>query len=1364
MDNRWIPSKIGLLDFWYYDSQEYNFDNGRMMLRGSNGSGKSVTMQSFIPLIFDGDIRPERIDPFGSKSRRMDNYLLEEGDDLEERTGYLYMEFKRRSNDQYLTIGIGLRARRNKKLERWYFAVTDGRRVGVDFNLYKNVNNKLALSKIELRNRIGSGGRFVETQSEYLHIVNELLFGYDTDEEYKEMLNLLIQVRAPKLSKDFKPSIINDILGKSLKTLSEDDLRPIAEAIENMDKIKDNIDELKNSLKAANDIRKVYDDYNKKMIYDKANAFVKASDEHKRMIAELEEVNKDMALKNAEIEVHTLRKEELNKEAESLNYELDALSNNDATFLKNEESRINDSIKANDENLDKKNKQIDDKNEYRRGKELGLTSKEEEAKSLRDTIDSYVEDLKEALDGAHFVEGEYILSLLVKDALSAFDYESHEYEVEEFLKKLDELADLVKGSDKAKEVYNLELSEYDKGKIKVDEAYKVYNQSIDDVSAAKEDYIENMYIYRDKLKHITLNDEAMKEMAVLVEEYSYGDDFSNVKAYVNRAKDAEISRLTLERRKQERELEDVLIDLDKVSSEIKEIKAKEDVAPFISDESIANRKLLDEMGVAYTPLYKAIDFENELDDDQRNRLEAALNNMGILNALLVNMSDRERVLSIKGNVSDKYIFNDAKLATKSLIDVMKADSGNDDILLLQQIASVLNSIGYNDSDKESSIRIDSDGRYRIGIVEGNVAENYQASFIGSSARERFRQQRLAELSNEESELDNHRMLIERLIKEVDEQIANAECEADSYISEEALRDAIRLSYTKEHEYELLKIELDIKKEALDKAALSLDEYNNKSKRLSDKYELPHNYDEIISIIDRIKEYKRLIGKLNNSVSAYKDKLVMIESLKDEIARIDMDLDDMFEEKRAIKNSAASLSAELLKIQERLKLVDATSVLDRYEEVRRRLKEIPKETEEEINYISRFLNDVENDIVRIEELTPEIETLGRKVTALEEIFMLELRLNLVWDGRLGEMVSPLELASQVKSTFANDIARLKKSDLSDKLQQVYYQNAPALVKYQVSLSRLFEDVLSNLDGADAFDTDGVILTRIGIRTKYNGVEVGFNELLTCLEGDYDSLNKILGEEDRRLFEDILSDTISRKIRDKIRDSKVWVKQMNTLMESMDTSSGLKLSLRWVPKKSDTEDQLDTKELVDILQVDPELMRQEDMDKLTGHFRSRIYEARRMGEELNNTESFYKLMKDTLDYRQWYEFRLYYSKTGEKKRELTNHIFFAFSGGEKAMSMYVPLFSAVKAKYMGAKDDAPLVIALDEAFAGVDDNNIKDMFRLVIKLDFSFIMNSQSLWGDYETVPSLAIYQLLRPENAKCVSVISYVWNGHIRKML
>ena len=32
-----------------YDQEEFEFLDGRMLLRGSNGSGKSVTMQSFIP-------------------------------------------------------------------------------------------------------------------------------------------------------------------------------------------------------------------------------------------------------------------------------------------------------------------------------------------------------------------------------------------------------------------------------------------------------------------------------------------------------------------------------------------------------------------------------------------------------------------------------------------------------------------------------------------------------------------------------------------------------------------------------------------------------------------------------------------------------------------------------------------------------------------------------------------------------------------------------------------------------------------------------------------------------------------------------------------------------------------------------------------------------------------------------------------------------------------------------------------------------------------------------------------------------------------------------------------------------------------
>lgn len=98
----------------------------------------------------------------------------------------------------------------------------------------------------------------------------------------------------------------------------------------------------------------------------------------------------------------------------------------------------------------------------------------------------------------------------------------------------------------------------------------------------------------------------------------------------------------------------------------------------------------------------------------------------------------------------------------------------------------------------------------------------------------------------------------------------------------------------------------------------------------------------------------------------------------------------------------------------------------------------------------------------------------------------------------------------------------------------------------------------------------------------------------------------------------------------------------------------------------------------------------------------------------------------------------------------------------MAMYVPLFGAVNAQYKKADNkDHPRIIALDEAFAGVDDKNIKSMFELVHKLDFDYIMNSQSLWGCYETVDGLRIAELQRPMNSQIVTVIRYIWNGHER---
>ena len=73
-------NKIGLINFWWYDDEEFDFGDGKLLLRGQNGSGKSVTLQSFIPLILDGNKSPKRLDTFGSTDKHIEYYLLSENE------------------------------------------------------------------------------------------------------------------------------------------------------------------------------------------------------------------------------------------------------------------------------------------------------------------------------------------------------------------------------------------------------------------------------------------------------------------------------------------------------------------------------------------------------------------------------------------------------------------------------------------------------------------------------------------------------------------------------------------------------------------------------------------------------------------------------------------------------------------------------------------------------------------------------------------------------------------------------------------------------------------------------------------------------------------------------------------------------------------------------------------------------------------------------------------------------------------------------------------------------------------------------------------------------------------------------------
>ena len=260
--------------------------------------------------------------------------------------------------------------------------------------------------------------------------------------------------------------------------------------------------------------------------------------------------------------------------------------------------------------------------------------------------------------------------------------------------------------------------------------------------------------------------------------------------------------------------------------------------------------------------------------------------------------------------------------------------------------------------------------------------------------------------------------------------------------------------------------------------------------------------------------------------------------------------------------------------------------------------------------------------------------------------------------------------------------------------------------------------------------------------------------------------LLSEQDKKIYKEIIMNSIGKTISEKIYAAEDWISKMNQLMRQSDTSSALRFHLEWKAIRAEKDGELDTKELVDLLHADPVTLKDEDMEKMVQHFQARIERARTAAEEQErDSESFQAAVHELLDYRAWFQFRLYYDQGEQiKHRELTDKGFFKFSGGEKAMAMYIPLFSAAYSRYLEAGPDAPYIITLDEAFAGVDERNIRDMFKLVEQLHFNYIMNSQALWGDYDVVPDLNIYELLRPANASYVTVVPYHWDGRVRQAM
>lgn len=1360
LTNRWVVNRIGLINFWYYDEEEFNFSDGRLLLRGSNGSGKSVTMQSFIPLLLDGNKSPERLDPFGSRARKLENYLLGEDEKgKDESTAYLFMEFCKRETGSFMTIGMGLRARRGKGLDFWGFSITDGRRIGRDFLLYKNVGEKIPLSKIELRNRIAEGGEIYESQREYMAMVNRLLFGFESLEDYDELIKLLIQIRTPKLSKDFKPTVIYEIMNNSLQPLSDDDLRPMSEAIENMDNIKSQLEVLKESKNASDRLKAEYNRYNRFVLFEKASDYAKSQDgidKAKKEILALESELDECTRKHKEYEDSH---EQLKLTKNSYEHKRAQLEQHDSFKAKQEIEKIDIELKDLYDKRTNKDKSLGSKKDREVKLNYDLKDIKNKQEFQEDSIIKHLEGMANIAEDIYFDEHYFTQDELKKNLSEEYDYKFLRNELDRYKEKITKAKKALEEEKIKSENYDRTLMEFESARKEREEARRELEKGENLFEETKEELNEQVYSWEKLNEILKIPSEGMNFTSRAIRGYGETFGFDDILSEARKAQneiEGNFRRDIIETESIKTGLEK---ERDQKNIELDEWKNQKDPEPTSEEKVIANRKRLSEQGVECFPLYKVVDFKEEVDEGLKGILEEAIIDMGLLNAIIVPEKYKDKLMNTEADMGDKYIYTEQTPSQNNLLSFLKPVIPEGSYITEIDVENVLKSIALE--DEGGLVYVNAKGEYSIGILKGKTSSDYVPKFIGAEARKRYRMEMIQKLEHEINEIEKLVRIEEQKIRELSSKLEKLKSEFDSFPAKKDIETAYNLVRSQSIALEAKEKECLRKEETAESAHKQLKQAHDYVREVTAKMEFALNLETYKDAEEDVAEYRDMIADLETMHVKFLQLARESKSTEIQIEEILKDIDDMVYDLKEMNRRIDEAIFQKQNYEEMLKNLNYDEIKHEIDECIRVLREVPEKIENAIRNAQTYKEKKETTREKLEKLSQDMDFLQKINDICREGFRKEYALGYVVS--YDEVEDIIKIARRVIIDFKGEEKNDKlREDYASSLQEKYHENRHYFTEYNLIMEYIFGDENEYED--ERLKKAYASNKRLELSARIQGKDVRFLTLAQFIEESIEENEKLLRESDRQLFEDILANTVGKKIRAKIYHSEQWVKKMNSLMEQMNTSSGLSFSLVWKNRTAETEEQIDTRELVEILKSDAGLLKEEDMEKLSAHFRSKIAQARKELEDKGASQTFHMIMKDILDYRKWFEFQLFFRKTGEARKELTNNAFDKFSGGEKAMAMYVPLFSAVYSKYEGARKDCPRVISLDEAFAGVDEKNIRDMFRLLNKLELNFIINSQILWGDYDSVPSLSICELIRPNNANFVTVIRYRWNGQVRELL
>lgn len=1383
--DRWVPTRLIVHNYWLYSYQEFHFADGKLVLRGQNGAGKSTVLATAIPALLDGDKSPARMDTFGTRSKTVADYLVgpKEATPADvryyaDRTGYVALEFRRGTlSPQYRTIGMGLRAERKTdlaqpRLSSWYFVVTDGRRCGrqhdVEFSRVE-AGQEIMRSMRDLDDVLGPANLVTDNQGEYQSEVNGRVFGFPEVRDLQSLTQLLVTLRTPKLDKSITPEKACEMLSDALPPLNPALLGRMTTLIDDIENTQRRVAETEDHLARA-------------MALNREQAAIYRHQAHLAALTLLEKLQErekaqaDLARTHSDLADNATRREAADAAVARLKRE-EAEARGTLRFIRNHTLyKAADSLRMKKEQLDRLG---EEKRKAERAEAAALGGVDRAERGLADLQHTWKRRL-----GAVSVATTELIALLrtarwpvaqaaaeslaatMADAttdarLPGFNFQVQDDEAAERLRLIDEVLRLLRLAAQAEREYEQAVSRSEERRADFDRADRARTEAATQLRRARSVAVEAVRSWQREAAVLDPNPVLIDEVEEGIVQYTDGtsDPLATLAGLRAAAmeKRTVLSHRTEELRNCARTARGAATEK---GAELDAWRAQDrHVSPPARPGQEAFREALAAAGISAEPLYAACDVADGVDAAGAARLEEALEQAGLLDAVIVAAADLDAVRAIAArgptDWADRWIAPHP-VEEPSLTDLLVPVSAT---LEAADVMAALRSIA---SSPGGSVRFGFDGTWRIGPLEGSALDTGRTAprYIGESNRRRSWEETLRTLEAEH----------ERLLQEA----VNAEREAADAASDLAALDA-----------ELRVVEQLAAWNALRVAALTLAQ---RAALLEDAQE---RMDDAAAAADR----QRLVWQ-----DRLRDVRVAATDLPDATGLGLGSVEEMRQHTLDARRRFRTLAADFANLEaDRARIPHAAGLLEEarlaHDEARRAFEERAREVGEagaEYNAIRLALREQgldqllerEGDLERrMGEIPDEIEPLSQEIGSLGTVRKtLEAQVTSIEDAlrrhvvTLGEAEAGLGVALGAYPTLepflrameegsAIDVARdlLKAREADDfpaMRRRITEQRNDARTALHKAWNPEMRAALATYGPQEGYDSGDEIFHLTFHSVMNEPGRHTLNSLVAVLQRVREDHRIMVLEKEDELYKEFLFGDITAAIRTAIEEAVASHRYINDLLATRPISDGWILSLDWSEKKADRKAKDAPAggyaEIVRLLRLDPAALRPDQMRVVKDFLKSEVARLRREEQEGRTETTFAEALEAVLDYRRWFSYSIWVSERGEPAYELNSARYGKTSGAEKALAVFLPLLAAADARYRNARPDAPKLLGMDEAFNGVDSVNTQKAWSFMSDLGFSWIMTSEKLWGIGPSLRGCSTYQFLKRDNVAVVSL--WLWDG------